>query len=144
MQIHQLKPNTPPKREKRVGRGGKRGTTSGRGTKGQKARAGAKIRPAIRDIIKKLPKQRGYRFHSFRPQPAVVDLARIAERFSNGDTVDPASLLERGLIRRMKGRIPAVKVLGAGGITKRLTFRDLKFSASARARVEEAGGTVRR
>ncbi len=122
-----------------MGRGDK---TAGRGTKGQKARAGAKIRPAIRDIIKKLPKQRGYRFHSFRPRPVAVDLTRIAERFSNGHTVDLSSLLARGLIRRMKGRMPMVKVLGSRPIQKRLTFRGLEFSAAARARVQEAGGTV--
>lgn len=143
MQIHQLKPHTPLKQEKRVGRGGKRGTTAGRGTKGQKARAGAKIRPAIRDIIKKLPKQRGYRFRVFRPQPAVVDLARIAGRFSDGDTVDPAALFARGLVRKSGGRVPAVKVLGAGPIKKRLAFRGVQFSAAARAGIEKSGGTIR-
>lgn len=140
MQIHQLKPNAPWKREKRVGRGDK---TAGRGTKGQKARAGHKIRPAIRDIIKKLPKQRGYRFRAFRPRPAVVDLGRIAERFPNGATVDPAALLAYGLIRRMKGKMPAVKVLGSRPIKKRLALRGLPLSAAARARIREAGGTIR-
>jgi large subunit ribosomal protein L15 len=59
MQLHQLQPITKKKAEKRVGRGGKRGTYSGRGLKGQKARAGRKIRPAIRDYIQKLPKIKG-------------------------------------------------------------------------------------
>ena len=59
MQLHQLKPKTPQKDRRYVGRGGKRGKTAGRGTKGQKARAGAKFRPEIRDFIKRLPKLRG-------------------------------------------------------------------------------------
>ncbi|MBI4136288.1 MAG: hypothetical protein HY481_01940 [Candidatus Vogelbacteria bacterium] len=64
--MHQLKRQHPRQRKKIVGRGGKRGTTAGRGTKGQKARAGHRIRPAIRDVIKKLPKRRGYRFRPHR------------------------------------------------------------------------------
>lgn len=66
MQIHNLKKENKNKKNQKVGRGGKRGKTSGRGHKGQNARAGNKKRPAIRDVIKKLPKQRGYRFNSRR------------------------------------------------------------------------------
>lgn len=62
MQLHQIEVKK--KEKKRIGRGGKRGTYCGRGIKGQKSRAGAKIRPAIRDLIKKIPKIRGYRFKS--------------------------------------------------------------------------------
>ncbi len=142
MQIHQLKSNTAWRRKRRVGRGGKRGTTSGRGTKGQKARAGAKIRPAIRDIMKKFPKLRGYRFHSFRPKPVIIDLGRIAAHFPSGATVDPAALLQAGLIHKMKGRTPALKVLGSGAIKKKFHLRGVALSASARARVEEAGGMI--
>ncbi len=61
MQLHELKPNYSNKKGKRVGRGGKRGTTSGHGTKGQKSRAGHRIRPAERDLIQRLPKLRGFR-----------------------------------------------------------------------------------
>ncbi len=64
MQLHQIQTGTRKKEKKRVGRGGKRGTYCGRGIKGQRARAGAKIRPALRDLIKKIPKIRGYRFKS--------------------------------------------------------------------------------
>jgi large subunit ribosomal protein L15 len=62
MQLHEIKPYNKLKKKKRVGRGGKKGTYSGKGMKGQKSRAGAKIRPEIRDMIKKIPKLRGYRF----------------------------------------------------------------------------------
>ena len=61
MQLHEIKPTHKLKTKKRVGRGGKKGTYSGRGVKGQKSRAGAKIRPEIRDLIKKMPKKRGYK-----------------------------------------------------------------------------------
>lgn len=139
MQIHQLRPKTRSRHEKRVGRGDK---TAGRGTKGQRARAGAKIRPAIRDVIKKLPKRRGYRFRSFRPRAVVVDLAAIARAFPDGAAVNPAALLLSGLIHRMKGRVPAVKVVGSGAMSKRLYLRGLALSAAARERVLAAGGSA--
>lgn len=142
MQIHELKPQTAWRRKRRIGRGGKRGTTAGRGTKGQKARAGAKIRPAIRDILKKLPKRRGYRFRPFRSRPVPLNLSRLAARFPDGASVDPAALMTAGLVRRMKGRVPAVKVLGGSPIAKRLHMRGVALSASARRHVLEAGGTV--
>ncbi|OHA09559.1 MAG: hypothetical protein A3A44_01650 [Candidatus Sungbacteria bacterium RIFCSPLOWO2_01_FULL_60_25] len=142
MQLHNLQPRTRPSRAKRVGRGGKRGTTAGRGTKGQKARAGHKIRPAIRDIMKKLPKLRGYRFHSFRPKPAVVDIRRILAAFPTGATVDPAALIEKGIIRRMKGRIPAVKIVGNAAITKRYAFRGIRLSQPLARRIHDAGGSI--
>ena len=137
MQIHQLKPGTRLRREKRVGRGDK---TAGRGTKGQKARAGAKIRPAIRDLLKKLPKLRGrgkHSFRSFRERPAVVRFALLEQHFADGDVIDPGRLLERGLIRRMKGRVPPVKILGPGGGAKHFIFRNITLSRSiVRARGE--------
>ena len=142
MQIHTVQPHTSFRRAKRIGRGGKRGTTAGRGTKGQKARAGAKIRPAIRDIMKKLPKRRGYRFRSFQPKPIVLDLERLAERFPAGTTIDPAALLKMGLIRKMKGKALTVKVLGSATMKKQLHLRGIALSRPARARIEEAGGSV--
>lgn len=62
MQLHEIRPIHKLKQKKRVGRGGKKGTYCGRGVKGQKSRAGAKIRPEIRDLVKKIPKLRGYKF----------------------------------------------------------------------------------
>lgn len=145
MQLHQIKSKTPFRKSKRVGRGGKRGTTSGRGTKGQKARAGAKIRPALRDIIKKLPKRRGRGKHGFRPfraKPAIVKLADCERIFANGEIIDPQSLLKKGLIGKIKGRMPAVKILGGGEIKKKFTLRGALFSFSARSAIESAGGSV--
>ncbi|MEK9148340.1 MAG: 50S ribosomal protein L15 [Patescibacteria group bacterium] len=142
MQLHQLQPKTHLKREKRVGRGGKRGKTSGRGTKGQRARAGAKIRPALRDVIKKLPKKRGWSFRGFRPRPAVVSLDAIEKHFSSGAIITPASLLEKNLIRKMKGRMPQVKILAAPALRKKFNFRGILFSAQAQRLVQAAGGTT--
>lgn len=135
MQIHQLNPIHKGRKARRVGRGGKRGTTSGRGTKGQKARAGHKIRPAERDILKKIPKLRGSKFKPFRSRPAVVNLAEIEAGFKSGEEVSPETLLKKGLIRRIKGRTPAVKVLGAGELKKKLVFKDVEFSRSAAEKI---------
>src|SRR3989344_6077113 len=101
MQLNTLKSKTARKSKKRVGRGGKRGTFSGRGTKGQKARAGHRIRPELRDIIKKIPKLRGYR-SKVRSQPrAEVDVARLSAHCADGETVTPETLVKRGLVLRV-------------------------------------------
>lgn len=136
MQFHQLVPKEKFRKHRRVGRGGKRGTYSGRGTKGQRARAGAKIRPAEREILKKIPKLRGYKFKSFQKRPVVVNLSLIEEKFKSGDTVSPASLYERGLVRKIKGRLPKVKILGTGALKKNIVFKDVALSAGAGKNVD--------
>ena len=142
MQLHSIQPTHRRAYAKRVGRGGKRGTTSGRGTKGQKARAGHKIRPAIRDIMKKIPKLRGYRFRSFRPGPVAVDIARVLAIFPTGATIDPTALLQKGIIRRMKGKVPRVKLVGNAAVTKRYSLRHLGLSRSVARRIHDAGGSI--
>lgn len=137
MQFHQLSSKTKYKKVRRIGRGGKRGTYSGRGIKGQKARAGHKIRPAMRDILKKIPKLRGYKFKSFQARPAIVNLGDIAKKFKAGDTVSPESLLKAGLVSRIKGRIPEVKVLGTGELKKKLVFKDVELSRPAELKIKD-------
>jgi len=132
MQLHQVKPIHSSKRKKRVGRGGKRGTYSGRGIKGQRARAGHKIRPEIRDFIKKIPKKRGYRFKSFRPKPEIVNLRDLEKYFQEGEVVSPQTLLEKGLIGRIKGRVPEVKILGSGELKKKLIIENCQMSKSVK------------
>ncbi|MBM4177429.1 uL15 family ribosomal protein, partial [Candidatus Gribaldobacteria bacterium] len=111
MQIHQLKPKNKPKRSKRVGRGGKRGTYSGRGIKGQKARAGRKLQPPMRELIKKYPKLVGYRQKpNFKPE-RIVNLNDLAKKFSQGEKITPEILFKKGLIRKVKGKLPMVKIL---------------------------------
>lgn len=133
---------------KRVGRGGKRGKTSGRGTKGQKARAGHRIRPEARDIIKRIPKRRGYGKNRARTVSDAVEyrvainLHTLEDRFEGGEVVSPATLLEKGIISRRGGKLPEVKLLGDGNLSKKLTISACLLSKSAREAVEKAGGVV--
>ena len=142
MQIHQVKPTIKKKSKKRVGRGGKRGTYSGRGSKGQKAH-GVRIRPHLRDIIKRLPKKRGYRFHSIQKKPIVINLEILEKKFKEGDMVTPKILVEKGIIGLEKGRIPEVKLLGSGNVTKKLLVSECQISASAKEKIIKAGGAVK-
>jgi len=142
MQIHQVQRNTPNKKSRRVGRGGKRGKTSGRGTKGQKARAGRKLRPELRDTIKKLPKMRGYRFASIQNKPVVLNIALLETVFADGESVTPAVLVQKGLVKKTKGRIPAIKLLGNGTLTRKITVSECLVSSGAKEKIEKAGGKV--
>lgn len=145
MQLHTLQPVHRSKAAKRIARGGKRGGYSGRGIKGQKSRAGAKIRPALRDIVKKIPKQRGRSKHQFKahaPKPAVCNVGDLARRFPAGSTVTPDSLVRAGAVARTHGKVPAVKILGEGEIGVALTVRGCAVSASARTKIEAAGGRI--
>ena len=143
--MNELKRKNPNKKGKLVGRGSKRGKTSGRGTKGQKARAGHRIRPHIRDIIKKLPKLRGRGKNinrAFRVAPSVINVGLIAKSFASGSVVSPATLLSLGLIRRSQGSLPTVKVLSTGEISHAVDVYDCLVTASAKAKIEKAGGTI--
>lgn len=148
MQLHDIQRSHPNKRAKRVGRGGVRGKTSGRGTKGQKARSGHRIRPEMRDTIKKIPKRRGTgknrarTVHSDRVEPVVVNLTAIERLFGPGEIVNPKTLREKGLIRIKKGKTVPVKILGMGDVTKGLRIGRCLISKSAREKVEKAGGSV--
>ena len=142
MQLNQLKPNTNRKYARQVGRGGKRGKTSGRGTKGQKARAGHKIRPEIRDVIMRIPKHRGYRFKSRFTDSFPVNVKSLEAVFASGETVSPETLLEKGVIITRGGIVPAVKILSVGDLTKKLTVKGCAVSAGARVKIEKAGGSV--
>lgn len=134
MQLHEVKPKHKTKKRKRIGRGGKRGTYSGRGIKGQKSRAGGKLRPEMRDIIKKIPKKRGYRFKSIREKAQIVNLESLEKHFSalSGESVviTPDVLLKAGLIVKVKGKAPKVKILGKGKLSKKLEIEGCKMSKS--------------
>lgn len=143
MQLHHLKPKTRLRKKKRIGRGGKRGTYSGRGIKGQKARAGHKMRPEMRDIIKKIPKLRGYRAKSRPKLSREINLGVLEKHFKDGDKITPAELIKRGLISAKGGKALEVKLLGSGEITKKLLVSDCQISKSAREKIEKAGGSVK-
>lgn len=148
MQLHALSPRTKNTKNAPVGRGGKRGKTSGRGGKGQTARAGHKMRPEVRDFIKKFPKRRGYGKNRARTvktnriSDAVVNLAALEANFKGGEVVTPASLVAKGLVRRKKGRAPVVKILGTGSLTKALIVRGCTLSTSALGALTAAGGKI--
>ena len=136
-QLHEIRPRIKRIKAVRIGRGGKRGTYSGRGIKGQKARAGHRIRPAERDILKRIPKLRGYKFRSFRQKPAIVNLQDLEKIFKKGDTVSPESLLQKRLVRRFRGRTPMVKILGKGMLTSSLVFKGVLFSKTAKEKIKK-------
>lgn len=146
MQLNTITPRTKNKKNPPVGRGGKRGKTSGRGGKGQTARAGHHIRPEVRDLIKKLPKRRGHgknRARTVRTNRialSAVNLSALDLNYKAGETVSPATLLAKGLVRRAKGRTPTVKILGTGSLTKALTIKGCTLSATALAAIIKAGG----
>lgn len=148
MQLHSFTPRTKNRKNPPVGRGGKRGKTSGRGGKGQTARAGHKIRPEVRDLIKKLPKRRGYGKNRARTvktnriATSVVNLSAIESAYTTGETVSPSSLVAKNLVRRAKGRAPSVKILGTGEIKKALVVKGCTLSASARSAILKASGTI--
>ncbi len=148
MQLHQLQPNTKRKSAKRIGRGGKRGKTSGRGHKGQLARAGNSTRPEMRDIIKKIPKLRGHGINraatvnAERTLPEVVNLSVIEKAYDNGETVSPQTLVAKGILSKTKGRLPKVKVLGNGDLSKKITLTNCTFSNSVKEKIEKAGGSI--
>lgn len=143
MQLHQLSSNKIPRRKKRVGRGGKRGTFSGRGVKGQKARAGRKLRPEWRDVLKRIPKRRGYRFKSITQKPQILNLGQLNNYFKENELVTPSVLLNKGLITKIKGRLPEVKILGDGELAKKMDFKGVLISQSARKKIEKAGGNIK-
>ena len=147
MQLNSISPDTKKDRPEPVGRGGKRGKTSGRGGKGQTARAGHHIRPEVRDRIKKLPKLRGHgknrsrTVRTNRIATSGVNLTALEAAYKAGETVSPASLVARGLVRRAKGRAPEVKILGTGTLTKALVIKGCTLSSVALAALLAVGGT---
>lgn len=143
MQRHQIKPKT--KRIKKVqrGRGDK---TAGRGTKGQKARAGHKIRPEVRDFIKTLPKLRGRGVNSNKSisiKPTSVTLGKISSVFSQNDIVSPTTLYKKELISKVSGKLPKVKILNTGELDKSLIFINCLVSQSTKEQIEKKGGKIK-
>lgn len=135
---------------RRIGRGqsSTRGKQSGRGGKGQTARAGNKRRPELRDIIKKLPKRRGFGKNRARtvnplaPRPLAVSLATLEKLFPADAEVTAQTLVERGAVPARAGRTPRVKIIGSDALTKKLVVKGCVVSAGARATIEKAGGAV--
>jgi large subunit ribosomal protein L15 len=147
MQMNKLARKTPNTKHVQVGRGGKRGKTAGRGTKGQNARGNTRKRPELRDIIKKIPKKRGYgknraKSNYAKPEVFAVNVALLESIFESGATVSPVTLLEKGILKSTRLPKAGVKVLATGELTKKLHISGCAVSASAKAKVEAAGGSV--
>lgn len=145
MQSHELKRKTPNRKTKKVGRGGLRGKTSGRGHKGQKQHGGHGIRAEIRDQIKKLPKLRGRGKNSnksIQMKPVVFNLAFIEANFNAGDVVSPTTLQEKGFLKGAVARKTGVKILGNGDFSKKVTVEACEVSKSASEKISKAGGSV--
>ena len=151
MQIHNLKRKTKNMKSQLVGRGGKRGKTAGRGTKGQKARAGHKIRPEIRDMIKRLPKLRGRGVNSnksIQTKPVVLHLSDL-KVFKAGEKVSPKILVDKGILETIAGRFPRVKILSSA-VSKKTAITGVvavvisgcEVSLGARAEIEKVGGKI--
>jgi large subunit ribosomal protein L15 len=143
MKLHDLRPAPGAKKNKtRVGRGiaAGKGKTAGRGTKGQNARSGGVKGPYFEGgqlpLARRLPFKRGFT-NLFRIEHQEVNLDSLAERFENGDEVTPETLAARGLIRDADA---AVVILGRGELDKKLSVKAHRFSKSAQAKIEAAGG----
>ena len=145
MQLNDLRPaEGSRKNRKRIGRGNSsgHGTTAGRGTKGQLSRSGggkgAGFEGGQQPLAMRLPKLPGFNNRN-RVEYAPVNVSRLDGLFADGDVVDGAALVEKGVI---KSDFIPVKVLGDGELTKALTVKVDKVSASAQAKIEAAGGKV--
>lgn len=130
------------KKRKRIGRGGSRGGTCGKGHKGQKARTGgkSKVRAVFEGgqtpLSRRLPK-RGFNNVVFSNQYAVVNLESFEALFDGGSVIDRFAMIAAGLVRPSSNK---VKVLGRGQITKAFTIRADAFSEAARQAIEKNGG----
>ena len=143
-ELSQLKaPEGSRRKRHRVGRGPGSGSgkTSGRGHKGQNSRSGGGVRPGFEGgqmpLFRKVPK-RGFTNARFKKHYTLVNVQSL-NSFPEGTEVELASVLEKGLARRTGGML---KVLGQGEISVKLTVRAHRFSDSAKAKIEAAGGTV--
>ena len=129
------------KRKMRVGRGGNKGTYSGRGMKGQNARTGGGVRPGFEGgqtpLLRRMPKMKGFKnpnkVHYF-----ALNVSRIDSIYKDGETVDVKSLIEKGVLKKAT----AIKVLGNGEISKKVKVSADLASKSAIAKIEKAGGSV--
>ena len=143
MKLHDLHPALGSVKEaKRIGRGhgSGNGKTAGKGHKGQKARAGHGMRPGFEGgqmpLQRRVPK-RGFN-NIFAEEYAIINVASL-EVFDDGAVVDTAALVEKCIVKKND---KAVKVLGNGKLSKKLTVKELNYSETAKAKIEAAGGTV--
>ena len=143
MKLHELSPAEGSVKDgfrKGRGAGSGNGKTAGKGHKGQNARSGGGVRPGFEGgqlpLYRKLPK-RGFNNSRFGKKYEVVNISTLNKKFENGDVVDVAALLAKGIINSVND---GVKILGDGELTKELTVKAAVFSASAKEKIEAVGG----
>lgn len=143
MQLHELSPAYGShKKYKRKGRGAGSGNgkTSGKGHKGQNARAGGGVRPGFEGgqmpLYRRVPK-RGFNNSVFATNYAILNVSSLDKYFNNDDIVTQSSILNVGLIKKP---LDGIKILGNGDITKKLTVKVASFSKTAKEKIEQAGG----
>lgn len=133
------------RKRKRIGRGGDRGGTSGRGHKGQRARSGGRVKATFEggqmSLTRRLPK-RGFTNNAFKKDVRIINLKTLELKFEDGQTVDKKSLREKGLLKGV-GKFK-VKILGNGKLTKKLIVCADLFSKRAAVEIQQIGGQVRR
>ena len=134
MQIHTISPKTKRPHGKRIGRGGKRGTYSGRGQNGQRARAGHRIRPAERDLLQRLPKLRGFK-NKIKSDAAVVLRVGALARLAKDGKLNSKILKLAGIDGR-------VKIVDGGNIKVALVIEGIAASAGAKKKIEAVGGKI--
>lgn len=143
MELNELRPSVPRKARKRVGRGESSGLgkTAGKGSNGQKSRAGGGTKPGFEGgqmpIIRRTPK-RGFSNYPFKKEYAIINLD-VLNRFEEGTVVTPELLLETGLVSKL---LDELKVLGNGNLEKKISVEAHKVSKSAQKAIEEKGGSV--
>ena len=157
MDLSNLQPKTTRKKQKRVGRGGKRGTFSGGGTKGQKSRAGAGVKPGFRGgdnrIWQLFPKKRGaskkpggkgphkkHRYFRLRQEKPVVFNLGFFNQFTGEEMVNPELLDKKGFLPNSRSK---VKVLGGGELKRKITFQGFIISEKTKEKIAKAGGTIK-
>ena len=144
MNLSELKPAEGAKQSNEFrrgrGHGSGNGKTAGKGHKGQNARSGGGVRPGFEGgqipLYRRLP-TRGFTNSLFKKEYAIINLETLDKLFNDGDAVSMETLLEKGVIRK---ELNGLKVLGRGEITKKLTVKAAIFSASAKEKIEAAGG----
>jgi len=142
MQIHEV--STTKKTKKRIGRGGKRGTYSGKGMKGQKSRSGGNVNPLFEggrtSLIQKMKKNRG--FKSPHAKKVTISLTRLESLYNDGDTVSIATLVEKKVLRAKTVRYGA-RIVATGDITKKVKIDGkIGITKIAQEKIEKAGGEI--
>ena len=144
MNLNELSPVVPKKARKRVGRGESSGLgkTAGKGSNGQKTRSGSYVHVGFEGgqmpLIRRVPK-RGFSNSLFKKEYVVINLDTLEARFEDGAAVTPESLMEAGVVKKLKD---GIKILANGEITKKLAISAHKVSEAAKAKIEAAGGSV--